>query len=71
MVSQEGDDILHCFGNVALITVSGNSKFSNYYPDGKVKNFNEIIQQSPKLKIMASYILKYLSYYLSLIENLL
>lgn len=50
-----GDDILHCFGNLALITVSGNSKFSNYYPDGKVKNFNEIIQQSPKLKIMASY----------------
>lgn len=49
-----GDD-LHCFGNLALITVSGNSKFSNYYPDGKVKNFNEIIQQSPKLKIMASY----------------
>ena len=49
------DDILHCFGNLALITVSGNSKFSNYYPDGKVKNFNEIIQQSPKLKIMASY----------------
>ena len=51
-----GDDILHSFGNLALITVSGNSKFSNYYPDGKVKNFNEIIQQSPKLKIMASYI---------------
>lgn len=50
-----GDD-LHCFGNLALITVSGNSKFSNYYPDGKVKNFNEIIQQSPKLKIMASYV---------------
>ena len=50
------DDILHCFGNLALITVSGNSKFSNYYPDGKVKNFNEIIQQSPKLKIMASYV---------------
>lgn len=50
-----GDD-LHCFGNLALITTSGNSKFSNYYPDGKVTNYNNIIQQSLKLKIMASYV---------------
>lgn len=49
------DDDLHCFGNLALITTSGNSKFSNYYPDGKVNNYKEIIQQSPKLKLMASY----------------
>lgn len=51
-----GDDDLHRFGNLALITTSGNSKFSNYYPDGKVKNYNNIIQQSLKLKIMASYV---------------
>ncbi|MDE7315183.1 MAG: HNH endonuclease family protein, partial [Mucispirillum sp.] len=49
------DDDLHCFGNLALITTSGNSKFSNYYPDGKINNYKEIIQQSPKLKLMASY----------------
>lgn len=51
-----GNDDLHRFGNLALITTSGNSKFSNYYPDGKVKNYNNIIQQSLKLKIMASYV---------------
>lgn len=40
------------FGNLALITVSGNSKLSNLPPDEKIKN-DKIINQSLKLKIMA------------------
>lgn len=42
---------LNCFGNLALITVSGNSKFSNMPPEGKIQ-YNDIISQSLKLKIM-------------------
>lgn len=42
---------LDCFGNLALITVSGNSKFSNMPPEGKIQ-YNDIINQSLKLKIM-------------------
>lgn len=39
------------FGNLALITVSGNSKFSNLPPEGKI-TFENLINQSLKLKIM-------------------
>ncbi len=39
------------FGNLALITVSGNSKFSNMPPSAKI-DYKEIIQQSLKLQIM-------------------
>lgn len=46
---------LDSFGNLALITNTDNSKFSNYYPDGKKNNFGNIIDKSPKLKLMASY----------------
>lgn len=42
---------LNCFGNLALITVSGNSKFSNMPPEGKIQ-YDDIINQSLKLKIM-------------------
>lgn len=42
---------LNCFGNLALITVSGNSKFSNMPPEGKIQ-YDYIISQSLKLKIM-------------------
>ncbi|MGX9135478.1 DUF262 domain-containing protein [Rummeliibacillus sp. JY-2-4R] len=42
---------LNCFGNLALITVSGNSKFSNMPPEGKIQ-YDDIISQSLKLKIM-------------------
>ncbi|WOV83898.1 DUF262 domain-containing HNH endonuclease family protein [Sporosarcina jeotgali] len=42
---------LNCFGNLALITVSGNSKFSNMPPEGKIK-YDYIVSQSLKLKIM-------------------
>ena len=37
------------FGNLALITVSANSKFSNMIPKHKVEQYSEIINQSPKL----------------------
>ncbi|WP_346208253.1 DUF262 domain-containing HNH endonuclease family protein [Caldifermentibacillus hisashii] len=47
----ESDD-LNGFGNLALITVSGNSKFSNLPPTGKISSYPSIIEQSLKLKIM-------------------
>lgn len=47
----EQDD-LNGFGNLALITVSGNSKFSNLPPAGKINSYPSIINQSLKLKIM-------------------
>ena len=43
----------NCFGNLALITVSGNSELSNPIPVDKVNSKPEIIAQSLKLKIMA------------------
>ena len=46
---------LDCFGNLALITPSANSKFSNLDPKAKIVNIKNI-EQSLKLKIMASYI---------------
>lgn len=50
-------DDLNGFGNLALITVSGNSKFSNLPPEVKVKSNSRIIEQSLKLKIMKEMIL--------------
>lgn len=47
----ENQEILHSFGNLALITISGNSKFSNMKPEQKICEEN-IINQSLKLKIM-------------------
>ena len=49
------DNNIHSFGNLSLITVSDNSKFSNYYPEMKKDRFHNIIKKSPKLKLMASY----------------
>lgn len=49
--SWEQDD-LNEFGNLALITVSGNSKFSNLPPAGKINSYPSIINQSLKLKVM-------------------
>ena len=46
------EDHLNSFGNLALITVSANSKFSNMLPNQKVENYPEIIEQSPKLVYM-------------------
>lgn len=46
-------DDLNSFGNLALITVSGNSKFSNLSPVAKINSYPSIVNQSLKLKIMA------------------
>jgi len=43
---------LDSFGNLALITISGNSKFSNLPPLGKINSYQSIINQSLKLQIM-------------------
>ena len=43
---------IYSFGNLALITVSANSKFSNMLPASKIENFPDIIEQSPKLIYM-------------------
>ena len=47
----ESED-LDGFGNLALITISGNSKFSNLPPQGKVASYPSLIEQSLKLKVM-------------------
>lgn len=44
---------LNCLGNLALITVSSNSRFSNLDPQSKVSSYPETIRQSPKLKLMS------------------
>lgn len=45
------EETLHSFGNLALITVSDNSKFSNLPPEAKI-SYEDIIKQSLKLCIM-------------------
>lgn len=47
------DDRLHHFGNLALVSVSANSKFSNELPVIKARK-EGIIAQSPKLALMAA-----------------
>lgn len=45
---------LNCFGNLALVSVPANSRFSNLPPTSKVNSYpQEIKMQSPKLKLMA------------------
>lgn len=44
--------LLDWFGNLALVTVSANSKFSNYHPAEKANN-REARRQSLKLELMA------------------
>jgi len=43
---------LHSLGNLALISVGANSKFSNNLPKLKL-SFRPLIEQSPKLRLMA------------------
>lgn len=50
------NEILNDFGNLALITVSGNSKISNLDPVSKKNTYNNVIEQSLKLKIMAELV---------------
>lgn len=47
---------LNCFGNLALLTVSANSKFSNNAPAAKVIENEDIFQQSIKLQIMRAIV---------------
>jgi hypothetical protein len=46
------EDCLDCLGNLALLSVSDNSRFSNDCPEHKADYVN-IIDQSPKLTLMA------------------
>lgn len=46
------DEYLNDFGNLALITVKSNSKFSNSVPTAKVADNPKTILQSPKLILM-------------------
>ncbi|MDQ6468139.1 DUF262 domain-containing HNH endonuclease family protein [Exiguobacterium acetylicum] len=46
------DRDLHSLGNLALITISGNSKFSNLSPLSKIDSYPNLIKQSLKLAIM-------------------
>ena len=52
----ENEDTLNSFGNLALITTSGNSKFSNLAPSAKLDTYPSIIVQSLKLILMSEYI---------------
>lgn len=52
MVSAQCRNLL---GNLALVSVGANSKFSNSLPRAKADNFRTTIEiQSPKLHLMAS-----------------
>jgi len=45
---------LHLLGNLALVSIGANSKFSNSLPKSKAENFEKEIEvQSPKLRVMA------------------
>lgn len=44
---------LNSLGNLALITASANSKFSNMLPIHKVEQYKDIVEQSPKLMRMS------------------
>ena len=53
------DGNLHLLGNLALVSVSANSKFSNSLPKAKAENFRNTIEtQSPKLQRMAQITLR-------------
>jgi len=49
------DKELHMFGNLALVSVSTNSKFSNNLPPYKA-NKTEIVRQSTKLQLMSDLV---------------
>jgi hypothetical protein len=51
------DQCLHLLGNLALVSVGANSKFSNSLPRAKAENFRKTIEvQSPKLQKMAEIV---------------
>lgn len=53
VTSDDGE--LHMFGNLALVSVNTNFKFSNNLPPYKA-NKSEIVRQSTKLQIMADLV---------------
>lgn len=53
-VSKWREKDINGFGNLALLTVSGNSKFSNLPPSSKLSTYQSVINQSLKLKIISS-----------------
>ena len=48
------EHLRHCLGNLALVSVSDNSRFSNDCPETKAGYKEDIINQSPKLVLMAN-----------------
>ena len=50
------DAVLNSFGNLALVTTSSNSKFSNLAPSAKQTTYPNIITQSLKLILMSACI---------------
>lgn len=66
---QPSDKVKDSFGNLALITVSGNSKFSNLKPKSKVDTYPNIIEQSLKLHIMGHMLKSYDISIKDLVEN--
>lgn len=53
--NQVSDKHLDLLGNLALVSVGANSKFSNSLPKAKAENYSETIEiQSPKLQAMAT-----------------
>lgn len=52
----EDKEVLNSFGNLALITTSGNSKFSNLAPSSKLETYPSVIAQSLKLILMSECI---------------
>lgn len=50
---QWDEEHLNDFGNLALLTVKGNSKFSNLLPKSKIDTYEDVVKQSPKLMQMA------------------
>ena len=53
-IGRMDDKILNSFGNLALVTTSGNSKFSNLAPSAKQTTYPNIITQSLKLILMSA-----------------
>ena len=44
---------MNSFGNLALLSVSDNSRFSNLPPMAKYEYLNSVVNQNPKLNEMA------------------
>ena len=52
---QQNNPALHLLGNLALVSIGANSKFSNNLPENKVR-FASILAQSKKLELMSQQV---------------